>query len=245
MIAIENEHFFSKSHVTKVRTASLQAEFALVFTHAGEMTLATRHLINNNTLQAGKPVNPEQILEDIVMDNKRMQQVEKDTPNAITFLPQNLLIENAQHIVWYQKSQSRPMWFCVGRTLQLRVNWPAVLFIVNKRSRTMLTFALASNQRPRPSTRLYRAPFMNISGSGAFCLGSATLPEVINSDNLDQMETCLYDSNFTHINDQSLTHPCFSTNEKHLKMWRKLAKTNKKIKVTDLPYIGRLASILV
>ena len=245
MIAIENDHFLSESRVTKVRKASLQAEFALVFTHAGDMTLTTRHLISNNALQAGKPVNPEQILEDIVMENKRMQRVEKDTSSAITFLPQNLLIDNAQHIVWYQKALTRPMWFSVGRTLQLRVNWPAVLFVVNKRSRTMRVFALASNHRPTPSTRLYRAPFMNISGNGAFCLGSATLPEVISSDNLAQMEACLYDSNFTHLNDLSVKHFCFSTNEKHLKMWRKLAKTNTKMKVTDLPFIGRLTSVLV
>jgi PRTRC genetic system protein B len=241
-----NEFPHHSNQIEVVRPSHPITECAIVFTQAGKLTLTTRHLIFNGKLGRGKPVDGQHILEEVVSENRRAEREHNEQGiqrGSVELIPNTVLYDSSKTLVWYKKAQQRMMWFRVGKTLQLRVWWSTVLFVVNRTSRSLSVFALARNTRPTLDTKLYRAPFMNIDGTGDFCFGSATLPKDLSANNITEIEQCLYDSNFTHLNDESTGHILFSNDTAHLKFWRSQQKQNAKIKVTDLPYICRLSHI--
>jgi PRTRC genetic system protein B len=242
MITVEKGHYCSTTHVPSAAKATARHDFALVFTQVNGFTLTTRHSIQNQTLGQGTPVNAQKMLENVVAANQREINDDDTSPAQTELLPEQLLLDSADKLVWYAKAQTRDMWFRTTRSVQLRVRWPAVLFIVNKRTRSMEVFALASNRRPNAQTILYRAPFMNIDSHGLFCLGSASLPAGVCWQALSKMESCLYDSNFTHLNGKDDSHTVFSSDAKHMKFWRDHARTQRAVKVNTLPVIGRLST---
>jgi PRTRC genetic system protein B len=232
-----------KSHYS-LKVPKVDTRLALVLTTAGDMTLVTRHAIHNNKLGEGVPVDAEAILEKVANHNRLAALTDSDDVPRATLLPSTILFDSNSCLMWYSKAQRRDMWFKVGAALQLRVWWPAVLFLLNRKSKTLYIFALASNSRPTLETRLYRAPFMNISQSGDFCLGGAVLPADLSASNIHNIEACLFESNFTHLNGESTKQGrIFSTNNEHLAYWREQQKSNAKVKARDLPFFGRVQDL--
>lgn len=65
-------------------------------------------------------------------------------------------------------------------------------------------YALASGDRPAPSTKLFRAPYFNVWEHGRICTGNVSLPDTLSPATLEQYERAFFDSNFTHPNVRKL-----------------------------------------
>ena len=61
-------------------------------------------------------------------------------------------------------------------------------------------YALGSDARPGPATKLCRAPYYNVYENGHICTGNVRLPETLSPTSLDEYERAFFDSNFTHPN---------------------------------------------
>lgn len=248
MIAIAPHNKFNDSikQIDVPIKPTIVQDCAIVFSAVGAYTLATKHVIKNGRLGEGVPVNAQRLLEKVVTDNMSVQASESGQTrcdNQCNLLPQNVIFDNSQKLVWHTKAIKRSMWFKVGTQLQVNVWWPAMLFVLDRTSKRLNIFALASNARPNANTRLYRAPIMNTASCGDFCFGGATLPEDLSTHNIDAIERCIFDSFFTHLNSEDNTHPIFSDNTTHLRFWRDKQKTQTKVKVSELPLIGRVTDL--
>jgi len=162
--------------------------------------VATIHDIANGKLQAGKPVSEE--------DARRIfAPISEAEFSGMEFelIPENVLVHCSTHLVWYQPSQYRKMWFRLGRkrssALVRRV--PALVWFVNKKKEEVSLFALKDSKRPSSTTELHRAPFMNCYDNGGICWGgecpdlhTGTIEEVIAS-----VDSVFFNkTSFTHTN---------------------------------------------
>lgn len=117
-------------------------------------------------------------------------------------IPENILSISGDHMVWWLPAGERNVFF---KTKELgersaKAPHPPLMFAVVKRQ--WYVFALAKNERPRPDTALYFAPYFNVFDSGAICTGSARVPQGISSATTSQWEDAFFDSQFTHISGQ-------------------------------------------
>lgn len=165
-------------------------------------------------------------------------------------LPSNVLVDNDDRLIWHTSRHISTMWFRVGSNAEsMRVEWPPLLFIATKRGlKKMKVFALGSNARPTPSTRLYHAPLMNIDGSGEVCQGTAVLPKRISVSSIGECEDTIVRSKFTHTN-HNFTLRGGATNSEHMAFWRSKAAARstspERVKVSELAFSGkRLGDIL-
>ena len=101
-------------------------------------------------------------------------------------------------------------------------------------------FACAGNGRPKQNQKMYQAPLFNTSANGAFCLGNATVPvgEIENEVMIEGTENAIFDSLFTHSNQSNtfskIKYGQSISNQQHIKIWKALAKSNKRPMSADL-----------
>jgi PRTRC genetic system protein B len=116
-------------------------------------------------------------------------------------LPWNLLRHTPGELLWHCPSRSEPVFF---RTNQeelnaisgARVLHPHLLFYVNRGS--LYIAALSDDQRPTLQTKLFRAPYFNVSPEGKVCQGSMKGPRESRPETLAQWERAFFRSAFTH-----------------------------------------------
>lgn len=119
-------------------------------------------------------------------------------------LPAGLLVADPDMLVWYRPSLLRPIWFetrtDIDKLHGKLVRWPATLFMAKPSGLSL--FALDSDARPEPETRLYRGPWYNVYANGRLCPGSAPFPQVLRptAATLKAFEDGWYDSSFVHTN---------------------------------------------
>lgn len=235
-------------HYTSVHTPTLRrkAHFALVFHTIQNETVATKHVINEkNQLCAGTVVDPIDIIH-ATLEATRTRQGSVAPQVKSQLLSPRVVIDDHQRLVWHSKAQDRPMWFS-GRecgTATLRVWWPNLLFVLNKRQTCLSVFALATGARPHANTPIYRAPLMNVDEKGVICLGSATLPKDTSNTNIVEMENCLYDSNFSHLNVTCDKHPHMADDKAHVAYYRERQHARTPFKASDLLRVGVLNDLL-
>tara|TARA_B100001059_G_C17685305_1_gene501997 strand:+ start:121 stop:876 length:756 start_codon:yes stop_codon:yes gene_type:complete len=142
-------------------------------------------------------------------------------------------------LIWYAPAQLRTLWFTSGEEkFSIRVHTPSFVFSLNRNARRLNVFACKSKSRPTPDTKLYNAPLMNVSQSGDLCLGSAKLPDNLQSDSKKLRKACeaaLFDTNFSHVNN----YETFKSKKKvttagHIAFWKKLEKENRAPKASEL-----------
>lgn len=202
----------------------VKPEFAVVFYQDGSsnnVVCATRHKINpdTNSLSIGTIVSPSQIIKCFAKLNVAKYERE------INCIPQSVLFESDELIVWHTKRFVGEMWFRHGKKPEcLTVEWPPLLFAASKTTQSMHVFALSSNSRPTMDTRLLNAPLMNINSRGLLCQGTASLPAVITTDSIEECEATLFDSQFTHVNHES-TFRHKTNDQKHFRFWKSHAQT--------------------
>ena len=75
---------------------------------------------------------------------------------------------------------------------------PPLLMIA--RGRILFVYALQENARPTLDTPLFMAPYLNMFGNGAMCMGSVTLPEHFDPANPHAFTQRFFESHFNGAN---------------------------------------------
>lgn len=117
-----------------------------------------------------------------------------------TFLDPRLLSQGPSWSVWWVRPQTRRVWFKGSdfRKTSAEVPHPGLVFAVSPCG--WYVFAVAGKTRPRPTTKLYQAPYLNIYEDGKICEGSMQRPDEAAPDDLDAWGACFFNSYFTHPN---------------------------------------------
>lgn len=212
------------------------ADRAYVFYNDGSgCCAATEHTVRQGQLGPGRAISLRSI-------GTRFSRITGN--DDLCVLPSEVFISNQHIFAWHTVSRCAPMWFSVGgRQFALRVQWPHLVWIANRRDRSLRVFAVGRSSRPTLDTILYHAPLMNIGGNGRLCEGSAKLPRQLDEGHLREIEACVFESNFTHIN-HAATLKGAEDNKTHVAFWRNKERLDDAIKVKDLVRAGTLREVL-
>jgi len=229
------------------RTTELKPFSAIVlYSQDGskEVTCATQHTIKKDmTLSIGTTVSADHLIDKV----SKLKSANKN--NHSQLLPSNLLLDTTENMVWHKPRFIADMWFRLSFKKQmqrLRVEWPPLLFCVDKASRSLSVYALGTNTRPTDKTRLYNAPFMNLDRNGRLCLGTSTLPKEFDYSSLSGCEETLINSQFTHTNHE-YTFCRKTSDEAHFNFWREKSHKTKqpsRVQVRDLKPLMPLDELL-
>jgi PRTRC genetic system protein B len=128
------------------------------------------------------------------------------------WLPPEVLSVSFGKIVWWQPATRARIWFKVHkdkntRQLNGKFAWhPPLLFSAN--GRTLRIFALTQNRRPGANTKVYTAPYWNLSVDGTMCNGNANIPDQPAVAHIPDFAAAFFNSAFTHSNMNRLcAHP--------------------------------------
>ena len=199
--------------------------------------LATLHQVKrDNSLGLGRVVSAKALA-------SRINKVVGKVGSTVEMLPECVFVNSDKFIVWHKPRFVGAMWFRVGSGVRsLTVEWPPLLFVVNKSSRNLRIFGLGNNSRPSSNAVLYHAPLMNIDQNGALCLGTASLPRIIDVSTIDACEACLFNSYFTHTN-HDFTLRNKTSDAEHVRYWEGKSWTGgmaERVSVSELKKWGRL-----
>lgn len=177
---------------------------AFVLHTDGESTLVSQHQIDGQmTLAGGELVSPFELMR-LTEQAVRSEEAKRGShPNhSPALLPDNLLFQDANTLVWYEPARVRPMLFRLGskRPARLMVPWPTLLFRVKKDSNSIEVLALKYKRRPTLTDQVFHAPLMNVYSDARMCQGTAILPAEKSVLTLSQMAETVFDSYFTHSN---------------------------------------------
>lgn len=113
------------------------------------------------------------------------------------WIPDNVLAMGSDSMVWFKPACIRTMYFKIeSKPMKFLVPWPSLLFKVQNRKISVA--ALRFKRKPKRGDRIYYAPLMNIYSDHSVCTGTADLPDTTEIDNLEQWESVIYDTYFTH-----------------------------------------------
>ena len=120
------------------------------------------------------------------------------------FIAPEIISAGLDTIIWWCPAAYRRIWFKpnhdTDEAKRLRkfsgqhIWYPPLLF--KAQPNRLSAFALAANERPKASTRIYKAPFWNLN-EGGMCNGDITMPAVA-TENISGFQSAFFDSAFTH-----------------------------------------------
>lgn len=147
---------------------------------------------------------------------------------SVSLLPPNVVSVSATHIAWTIPAQIRPMLFNIAGMpfKSLSVPWPRLLVVANNQGKLAVA-ALKGRGRLSAKTKVFNAPLMNIGRHGDVCTGSAQLPADVKADDIKQWESVLFDTAFSHVNNQAtlkLDKKDGVDTKTHFKFWASLAR---------------------
>ena len=208
---------------------TLQLTSAILFyTAGGSDTLATIHSVEQT--ETGARIGPGKVPSAAALQRLAS---ELFSAKGIQYLPANVLAYTNTRIVWHQSSCLRRIWF--GKDIKSDrlkalngkvVRWPALLFGATNRG--LNVHALASDERPLPTTPLYRAPFPNVTPEGGVALCSARPPSHSGIDTMNGFERSFYDTQFTHSEGTGTVHGDYSV------LWESMATKPKAFPLASL-----------
>jgi PRTRC genetic system protein B len=147
----------------------------------------------NFQIAAGTPLTREGIM-------AMFAKLAKQLTLNVDYLPEGVLSISADHMIWWVPACERNVFFNnveLGKRAA-KVPHPPLLFVVVKGQ--WYVFALDKNERPKPDTTLFHAPYFNVYDDGGICIGSAAVPKGIAANAIPQWEAAFFDSEFTHTN---------------------------------------------
>lgn len=151
------------------------------------------HEVENGTFKAGRPLSMDGI-ERLV---KAFSHLEKPTG----IFQERTLSMSGTKLLWWVPAEKRHLIFSKHLNISNgKVNCPPMLFF---HGRDLFVFALKENERPTVETKLFHAPFHNVSHDGNVCLGSARQPKTsLVSNRITGYESAFFQSKFseTHYN---------------------------------------------
>ena len=207
---------------------TLQLTSAILLYTGGTDTLATIHTVEQT--ETGARIGPGKVPSAAAL--QRMA-AELFSAKGIQYLPANVLAYTNARIVWHQPSCLRRIWF--GKDVKSDrlqalngkvVRWPALLF--SAANRGLNVHGLATDERPIPTTPLYRAPFPNVTPEGGVALCSARPPSHAGLDTMTGFERSFYDTQFTHSEGTGTVHGDYTS------LWESMAKKPKAFPVAAL-----------
>ena len=120
------------------------------------------------------------------------------------FIAPEIISTGLDTLIWWCPAARRRIWFKpnhdTDEAKRLRkfsgqhIWYPPLLF--KAQPNRLSAFALAANERPKASTRIYKAPFWNLN-EGGMCNGDITMPAVA-TENISGFQSAFFDSAFTH-----------------------------------------------
>lgn len=200
------------------------------------LTGATKHKVVDEKLGLGRVVSLSYLADEFENAGSGQGDVE--------LLPESVFVNSRNTLAWVSKAEKRAIWFNLGgKRRGFNVWWPHLVYIANKKYRSLRVFAVQNGKRPSLESKLYHAPLMNISSDGVLCEGTARLPKNLCVGSLARIEACITDSCFTHVNHRE-TIRGVSSNSAHVGFWRTKEKTKERIKVGELNHCGTLGEVL-
>lgn len=232
---LNNSGFSPKQPTPKF---SLQSVMAISFsTLLDGSCVVARHDVTNNKMGTGNPIDP---IDAVHLIDKLVERKEVTSG----WVDNRVLYETDNVLVWYRKADTKPtsLWFRTGDKAPVEVlaKLPTLIFKRLKQSSATFVYACAGNGRPKQNQTMYQAPLFNTSVNGAFCLGCATVPvgDIENQVMIEGTENAIFDSLFTHSNQpNTFSHKKYGqsiSNQQHIKIWKALAKSNKRPMCADL-----------
>lgn len=189
---------------------------ALMIYSNGNDSYIEIHEVKHGELLAGKPLTKEAI-----------RRVWKDcyakarVVNEAGLLPLNLLYRHKGRVIWHIPAGPHPLAFHKNLAIPSGMaRCPALIFMAGQ---WLSVFALKWRGRPTARTKLYHAPFHNVSGSGEICMGSARRPKsnISTAKYMAGMETAFWQSEFSHIHNQNLREGVNINT-----LWKRLVETD-------------------
>ena len=119
------------------------------------------------------------------------------------FVPSNLLYLDGSAMAWWVPPARRHISF---RAKELGapergevVPHPGLVFRVQS-SRQWQVWAVKGQERPTEATKLFKAPYFNVSDGGTICAGNVRLPEGTTAERIEAWNQAFFGSYFTHPN---------------------------------------------
>lgn len=181
----------------------LQLRKAMMFygNSANPLGFVSLHDVEHTSLGpiigAGKPASKSAvraILKDLSRRSKK---------GEVSFIPQHILSQGENHLIWYVAPQHRQLWFrceALGGEVTGVVPNPGLVFAVTPQG--WHVYAVKGDGRPVPETELFVSPYLNVWMGGKICTGNVTTPKGNDRWNTVAWEDAFFRSYFTHINIQ-------------------------------------------
>ncbi|HEY4288230.1 MAG TPA: hypothetical protein VGN00_14095 [Puia sp.] len=191
------------------------------------------HPINEaGQILEGRPLKQETIQEIVdVFFDERQNAVAVSGMIPANVLQFEVLPGGRYSLMWYRPAERRRIYFSESLNIPSGEAWMPPMIYHTKDSRGLAMYALANDDRPAESTRLFRAPFHNIYDDGDVCLGNAQVKKPSQKTYASLMkywEDLFWLSEFTHLN--GTANP---TKSNLALLWPKLVK-NKKLTWSQL-----------
>lgn len=159
----------------------------------GRAAYVTHHNVANGQLGPATALTGEFL-------NELSEQLRKRVKMEV--LPANVLARTNEAIVWWTPAEKRRMFFTDAEEMEsvsgLEFPHPALVWMANDGDLSVR--ALLASERPTASTRLFIAPYWNVSDNGLVCLGDSPTPDTATTANLDQWVDGFFASKFSHPN---------------------------------------------
>lgn len=219
--------------------------FALVAHTIGASSLFTFHDFELGEMSKGRAISPERAVE-------ALRSVCPSSNGG--WVSDRLLFSDESKVAWFTPSHKRTYWlrnFGGSKASDFEVQYPTLVFVVNRISSELSVFAVDGTERPNKETQLFHAPVMNVYASGKLCLGAAKLPDDLSGFDeklIQACEDCLLNSYYTHVNHSNTFKsdtPDAIDNGKHIMNWKRLNKENRAPNASDMVKIPHtLGSLL-
>lgn len=215
---------------TEILKSVFKPELAIIVHKSSndEFYLESHNINEKGQVLEGKPLLQETIqgVVDMFLDNR------SEITNVGGIIPEKLILfmvlpGGNYKIAWYRPAELRQLYFDDPLKIKNgKAYSPALLYVAD--SKNMSVFALKSNDRPKSTTPLFRAPFHNVNDNGAVCLGNADVkkPTLMTYQNIMKYwEDLFWLSEFSHLNGATMptTKPLDT-------IWRTLIKGKDKKK---------------
>lgn len=215
-------------------TEITKPEFSLVFYKTPTGYAVTRHNFVEEVMQTGSIMSFDDVLSTLgTLNTAKVEAKKKATAmksakgeSVVSLLPQNVLFDDEEMIVWHTATRQAPMWYRLSgkQPFALDVKWPPLLFIVNKVRKKMYVKALGSDERPTLDSKTYFAPLANVFGKHTLCQGSAPLPSELSAATITLMEDTIYKSAFDGFKHDKVYIPTADTPDE-ITFWKKKEST--------------------
>ena len=148
---------------------------------------------NRPTILEGKLMSHDCIIS-VLKDMVDMKQTK-----AIQILPDNVIAQGDDSLVWHVPGRVRTMLFKHGKkTTKMAVHYPSLIFKVI--DNTLSVAASKFKRKPKADDILYHSPLMNIYSDGRVCVGTADCPSDSDIESMAEWEKVIFDTIFTHTN---------------------------------------------